>query len=313
VALFSFPDIPLGKEEYLIEVRDNSEKQLRGYFEFVEKQDGKAILKPLKFSLANIPRRENRKILVSSEKSGPYVYISNIISDFIIRDQLSKNQKKIEAIKHAIMVKLENVFASMKIFLTNEGINPRMNMFRETIMPLFIKDLLKEEPGNDNTNFNFYMENIHSKDLTIIKRPELVSEISVPIVHNMKIPYGFVQINNNIPMDEKNLTLVKKMAVVTDQLITKNGILSTGNDRVQVMDVSPGGLALKIDVRSQIRFFKENSLLYFDLFMPENRKANILGIVRNIIATGATIRIGIQIKEIDALSEVIFEEFLDTL
>jgi len=47
--------------------------------------------------------------------------------------------------------------------------------------------------------------------------------------------------------------------------------------------------------------------------MPANKKANILALVNNITISGSTYKAGCKILEIDALSELYFDDFLNLL
>ena len=62
-----------------------------------------------------------------------------------------------------------------------------------------------------------------------------------------------------------------------------------------------------------IKYFNKDQLVYFDLVLPDNKKANILALVNNINISGSTYKAGCKILEIDALSEVYFDEFLESI
>ena len=96
-----------------------------------------------------------------------------------------------------------------------------------------------------------------------------------------------------------------------DELFIKHKVFSLSEERLLVSDVSKSGLGIVFKERKFIRFFKEGCLVYFDFILPENKKASILAIVRHIaLLENKIIKVGCEIKDIDALSEVNFDEFL---
>ena len=130
----------------------------------------------------------------------------------------------------------------------------------------------------------------------------------------MKIPYGFIQVNNTSPLTETHLSVVKKMAISFEEVLQKNDLFNQSQEKLPVWDISKGGIGIVFKEKRFFKFFKENSMIYYDLFLPENKKSNILSIVQNISPIGsAAFKIGCKIKEIDALSEVYYDEFLESI
>ena len=85
-------------------------------------------------------------------------------------------------------------------------------------------------------------------------------------------------------------------------------------DRLLVSDVSYSGMGVVFRDRKYIRSFKENSYIYYDILLPENKKASMLSIVKNIeLMENKIIKVGFAIKDVDALSEVYYQEFLESI
>ena len=110
------------------------------------------------------------------------------------------------------------------------------------------------------------------------------------------------------------MSIVKRMAVIVEQLLQKNKVFLKTEEKLIVSDVSKRGIGVVFKDKRFFRYFEENSLVYFDLLLPDNKKVNILSIVQNISAMGTNaFKIGCEIKDIDALSEVYYDEFLESI
>ncbi len=311
----SSQDIDLEEDnELIIYTRNTKGEEFAGQFEILRVQDDLVSLRPKQFEFYSCERKDPRINLLDEKFKEIIITISNIISDFLIKNNLADNAKKLEKIKDAIKIKLDTIFDVIVIYFSNEGVSHRFKYFKNKIKPLFIKNIYHEDENEDKEMYREYIEEIFRNDHRLQSNKKLQSEISVPIIYKMKMPYGFVRINNEKPMDEKYFALAKKMAVVTDKLIMKHQIIRQYGDRFRVSDVSKNGLGIIFKDRKYIKYFKTESLLYFDLFLPNNLKANILGYVKNISFTKKNyIKIGCEIHDIDALSEVYYDEFIEGL
>ncbi len=306
---------PEDNNELTIYTRSQNGEEFAGHFEILgTKEKDIILLRPKLFEFYSCERREPRINLLDEKFNRLIVTLSNIISDFLIKNNLADNVRKLEKIKEAIKVKLDTIFDSIIVYFSNEGISHRYKYFTNNIKPLFIKNIYNEEENKDKEMYSDYIENIFKNDHKLQTDKKMQSEISVPIIYKMKMPYGFIRINNEKSIDEKYFSVVKKMAVITDKLIMKHQIIRQYEDRFRVSDMSKNGLGIIFKDRKYIKYFKTDSLIYFDLFLPNNLKANILGYVKNIsFAKNNYIKIGCEIHDIDALSEVYYDEFLEEL
>jgi c-di-GMP-binding flagellar brake protein YcgR len=110
------------------------------------------------------------------------------------------------------------------------------------------------------------------------------------------------------------MSIVKKMAVIAEELMHKNKIFKQDDVKFVVSNISKGGLGIAFKDRTDIKYFKENCLIYFDLLLPDNKKANILARVRHISQINNKIyKVGCEFMDMDALSEVYFDEFLESM
>ncbi len=282
---------------------------------FHEKQEDESfVFFPLKMQLITVERREDRKA-ISTEGTGKQIlYITNIISDFIMENTLSMEGRKVDRIKEILRTDIEKHFPHIRIFFFNEGASdPRMKHFANMNRPIFIPDINKKPEDREMADYNNYMSNVYSKDYQLQNRKQLISEVSVPFLFRGKIPYGYIQVNNTTVMPESVLTIVKRLATGADELIQKQKLFPISDAKLLVSDVSRNGLGVVFKDRMFIRYFKERCQIFFDLMLPGDKKASLHAEVRNIILMeNKIIKIGSEIKEMDALSEVNYEEFLES-
>jgi hypothetical protein len=95
--------------------------------------------------------------------------------------------------------------------------------------------------------------------------------------------------------------------------LKKNNIFPKAEEKLPVIDISKSGLGVIFKDKKCIKYFSENQLLYYDLILPNNNKVNMLSSVRNILLNGSVYKVGCRILEIDALSEVYYDEYLESI
>jgi hypothetical protein len=189
-----------------------------------------------------------------------------------------------------------------------------MKHFATNIRPIFIPDLNKEPDGRFEKDYKFYINEIYSNDYKLSSRHEFISEASAPVLIRNMIPYGYLQVNNTAPMTDGHFSVVKRMAVVINELFRKNKLFQPSGDKILVSDLSRSGLGVVFKERKVARLFKKGSLVSFEMMLPTKKKVIIGAIVRNVsFLENGIIKAGFEIRLIDALSEVHYEEFLETL
>lgn len=301
-------------EECLIIAKMNN-SMIYAYLRFVEKQeDSVFIFAPTKFQFITSSRGEERSSLDESDGKR-LVFVTNIISDFIIENTLVQRIKKIDRIREQVSDEIENAFDYIRVYLRNEGTgDPRMKYFLSEKTPIFISDISKKKTGSDDAFLKFYLDNIYSRDHQLQKRKEIISEISVPFLYQTKMPYGYLQVNGKIPFGKETLSSVKKFSVYVDEQFRESEIFSKSSDKFIVNSLSKGGFGIVFKERKFIRYFKKDSMVYLDMILPGNKKASILVEVKHIsVLTNKTITVGFEIREIDALGELNYDEFVLSL
>ncbi len=302
------------KKNSLIFCRDNSNNSIFAYLELLNKQEENTYLfKPLKVVVSYSPRLEERKILNPQGIVSHRIYMINMISEFIIRNSLDVYKKTISHIEKTIKFKLDKLFTNIRIFFINYGKDIRMEYFKKNITPIFIQDINKEPDEKNKNIYNFYLNEVLPAETETTGDKKLISEIAVPIVYNMKIAYGFVRVNSSLPFDESSMQIIKKMAVIVNELLKKHNIFPKSEDRIQIFDISKNGIGIIFKDKKCFKYFSEDQLLYFDLLLPDNKKVNVLSQVRNVLIKGNHYQVGCKIIDIDALSEVHFDEYLQSI
>ncbi len=271
-----------------------------------------------KFQVIFRARGEERKTLETPYhgQSKNILFVTNLISHSIIQNSLAMETKKIQRIKDFVNTQMSEAFNHVKIFFCNEGkADSRMMHFMRDKKPIFIpmiNSTEKEETARDKQNF--YINNIYSKDHFLQNRKEFISEISVPLLYKLKLPYGYIQLNNTNILTSSTLVIAKKFASTIEELLNKEKVFPKSEEKLIVSNMSKNGVGIVFKERKYIRYFKENNYIYFDLLLPESKIASILAIVRNIaLMENNVILIGCSIEEIDALSEVNYTEFLESM
>lgn len=315
MAALKIPYLKNMYESCLIFTRNES-YTIYANLKLVEKQeDDSYIFIPVKFQIISAMRREDRKIVDIGGQGKNIIYVTSVISDFIIQNSLAMESKKVDHVKEIVRFDLEKQFKQVRIFFCNEGMTDiRMKYFYENKTPFLVGDINKKELAKDEALFNYYINNIYGKDYQLINRKNLISEVSVPILYKARIPYGYIQCNGAAPLSESALLIVKRMAIVVEELFNKYKVFPVSDERLLVSDVSKKGVGIVFKERRFIRYFKENSYVYFDLNLPDNKRTACLAVIRNIgIMENKIIKVGCEIRELDALGEVNYEEYLDSL
>ncbi len=314
IAAFKVPYIKNITENCLIFVRRGSDT-IHAHVKFHDKQEDDMFLFYVEnFQIINIERREERKSVEGegSKEGKEIIFVTNVISDFIIQNTLGIHVKKVDSIKETIKYEVGNAFQKIKIFFCNEGASDvRMKYFQDAREVIFIPNIQDKETGNKK--LNFYVNNIYGRDYSLQNKRELISEISVPLMYKMKLPYGYIQANHSVQLTESSLSIVKRIAIMIDEMFNRDKIFPQSNDKFLVSNLAKSGFGIVFKDRKFIRYFKEDCHVYLDVLLPDNKRASILSVVKNItILENKVIRVGFQIDDIDALSEVHYEEYVES-
>ncbi len=280
----------------------------------LERNEDTFIFLPLKIQVVSEKRREER---TSLEKAGSkkVLFVSNIISQSMLQGYLDSNEKKVAQVRERITEQLKTGFKIIRVVFINETrIDVRMKHFLTSWSPIFVRDLRAKPKEAETKSFNFYVNEIYAKDYKLSSKKEFVSEVSVPFVLRNMIPYGYIQVNNTSEMTENHLTVIKRLATMINDYFLKINLFVPSEDKFIVTDVSGKGLGIVFRDRRLMKYFQKNSQVILDMALPDGHKVGMGVVVRNTVFNeGGFIKVGLEIVHIDALSEVIYDEFLQSL
>lgn len=286
-----------------------------GYFKQVRQDEGNLfVFLPQRFQIIAIQRSEERAGLPSEGGGKKLVFITNIVSDFMLVNSLEDAEKTVDRIKEKIVDDFDNAYEHIKVFLTSDGITDmRMKYFHTHKKPIYVPDLDNPDKAPDVEQVNNFINNIHPTDY-YFKNSNFKSEISIPLLYMMKMPYGYIQINSKVPMPETVLRNMKQLATMASGYFEKLKIFKSTDERFIVVNISKKGFAIAFKERKFIRYFKKGSAIAVDMILPGDNKASVFSVVRHITTKeNKVIIVGFEILDIDAIGEVHYDEFIETI
>ena len=280
----------------------------------LERNEDTFVFLPVKFQVISEMRREERPNLEASQGK-KVLFVSNLVSESMIQGFLDSNEKKVAQVKDRIAEQLKGNFEQIRVVFINETrIDVRMKYFLSSWTPIFVRDIREKPKESEATHFNFYVNEIYSKDYKLASRKEFVSEVAVPFVLRNMIPYGYIQVNNSTPMTENHLTVIKRLATMINEYFLKINLFVPSTEKFIVTDISGKGLGIVFKDRRLLKYFQKNSQVILEIALPDGHRVGMGVAVRNTLFNdGGFIKVGLEIVHIDALSEVIYEEFLQSL
>lgn len=280
----------------------------------VENNEDTFIFIPLKFQIIS-DMRKGERIDTGTSENKAVIYISNIISEGMVKICLDANEKKVNHLKDIIDQDLKGMFERLRIvFIHETTIDVRMKYFLANPSPLYIRDMGEKTQTKGDENLKFYINEIHSRDFKLSGQSEFISEISIPIIYKDMIPYGYVQVNNSSPMNENHLALIKKVTMTVNEFFIKERIFAPVPDKFLVVNIAQTGIAVVFKDRRQIRYFVQNSRVVLDLMIPDNGNVTMGALVKNtIFEDNGIIKVGFEISNIEEASRASFDKFLETM
>ncbi|HNX24725.1 MAG TPA: hypothetical protein PKG60_11815 [Spirochaetota bacterium] len=278
---------------------------------FIEKSEDTFVFIPVKFQIISESRKEDRK-LVGIEGGKSIMYLNNLITDYIIERGLSTADKKIDKIKEFAEFELKKKFELVKIVFINESkTDNRLKHILSTSKPIYMPNLnVDPEPAKEEDH-NFYINHIYKADISLSTRHKYVSEITVPIMYNNVIIYGYLQVNSSQPVTDGMYAVVRRMSIAINQLMVKHQIFSPMEERFLLADISHNGMSFVFKEKKFLRYFEEGSKINFDILFPTQKKALVGAIVRNItFLENRIIKTGCEIFLMDDTSKSNYDEFI---
>ncbi|MFW5808485.1 MAG: hypothetical protein ACOCWH_05495, partial [Spirochaetota bacterium] len=275
-----------------------------------KEEEGLYTFRPVKMQIIGAARAEQRKTAGRSGKE--LLFVTQVISDFIIEQMLSTESRKVDLIKSTVLNQIERTFPYSKMFFLHEGLSDiRMKYFYDKKSAYFIQSvgsIDKKDPVQ-----NYYYNEIYQKDYFLINRKQYISEGASALHYKNAIPFGYIQVNHTIPLQPTAFEIVQKLADVTEKLFVKNRIFKTLEEKLLVSDLSKSGIGIVFNDRRYIRYFQEKSYVHFVLILPDQLRLPLFAIVRNIsFLDNKIIKIGCELLDVDKNVKVIYNNFIDT-
>jgi hypothetical protein len=309
---FKIPYIKSMPETALVFARIS---EVTAYIELksIEKQeDDVFVFSPIKVQLIHAARKEERSQPDGAHKT--LLFVSNVTSDFLLFDCIRRDRKKVDLIRDKILSDLKKLFTEVKVhFVHEETGDPRMRYFFETKnQPIFIPNIAERPGPAEAERYTFYRESIYAKEQFNMKRKGLISELAVPILYKGKIPFGYLQVNNSVPINESYIQIMTRAADLASQLMIKSGIFNDMcADRLLVADISKNGIGIVFRDRKFIRYFKEKRLSVLDLTLPDGNVIQIGSLVKGItLMENKIIKVGCEIHHIDDTCRGLYESYV---
>jgi len=313
----TIPEVDASLGSVIFYIRDNAEVVFSHAVLKSRNEQNTLVYEPQDVQILQIPRKEERKSVERENKSGtPAIYISNIISDFTIHECFNLARKKVDLIKDELLKKLHTAYSNSDIAFINDKMNdPRMLYFKHKRKPYFIRnisDIDDEKKLKEDEDLKYYRTYIIPKD-QIMQKSKNISEICVPLLYKMMMPFGYVKSSSPKEFTEEDFSVIRKFGMSASTVYTNDRqIIVSSDNNIAVTDLSMSGLGIFFKEKVLIKHFKENSLIVFTVFLPDKKQATMLCEVRNIaLIKNYVYRIGCEILNIEALGEVYYSEYLE--
>jgi len=280
---------------------------------YIERSEDTFVYIPVKFQIISESRKEDRK-LVGFEGGKSIMYMNNLITDYIIERGLAGADKKIDKIKEFAEFELKKKFDLVKIVFINESkTDNRLKHILSTSKSIYMPNLNVDPEPEKEEEHNFYINHIYKADISLSSRNKYVSEITVPILYNNVIIYGYLQVNSSQPVTDGMFAVVRRMSIAMNQLMVKHQLFFPLEDRFLVADISHKGLSFVFKEKKFLRYFEEGSKINFDILLPTQKKALIGAIVRNItFLDNRIVKTGCEICIMDKISKMNYDEFIQS-
>lgn len=255
--------------------------------------------------------RAEERVAVQSSKN--LIFITKVISDFIIEKTLTFEARKCELIKLALFNSLDQSVQHKKYYQINEGMSdPRMRYFYDRKGAYVIPNIYDLDK-NDQFHKHYHDE-IFLKDYFLINRKQFVAEAAAPVLYKGAIPFAYLQVNHVVPLGSEIVDILNRLAHQAEKMFMQQAVFKTLDENLLVSDISKSGIGIVFKERSYIRYFQEKSYIHFEILLPDNLRVPVFAIVRNIgFLENKIIKIGCEILEIDPNARVVYDHYVNEL
>lgn len=256
------------------------------------------------------PRNEKR--IQTEGIPGKKTVVSQIISNFVIKESIMQNRARIDWIRNEITSKVSSAYSHVEVFfLGDRHTDTRMSWIMDDREPVFIPDIRCSDTDDCYMYTTSYTRDIYYHD-KFMQENNLISEITVPLLFRMMMPFGYIKINHSNPLTEENFFKIKRLGMAHSESLSKDmQLFKPSIDTISVSDLSLHGMGMIFREKSLIKHFREEALVIFTAYMPDNTHAILLCRVMNISLIDNIYRIGCIIESIDADGEMNYRKFIE--
>ncbi len=292
----------------------NKSNIIYAYMKFWEARDADTfIFNPEKIQVMTAVRKYKRRDVGASEEKKP-VCATNIITEPMIRNSLSSGKDTINKIKDKIIGDYKKDYDYIKLFFSGDDPDDlRMRCIRERRSSIFVRYISNNPADGSDPQFEYYMNTIYCSCTDFMKSNDFVSEITVPLMCNSRIPYGYIQVNGKSPYTYGTFVDVKKIEIQAEQLAADLKLFSPIDGSAGVTDVSARGLGIIFTEKAHVPCYKEKSLVVLDLIFPDDARVAMLASVRHLeMLEDKSIKAGLEIIYMGRAEQTNYENFLKT-
>ncbi|MDF3819403.1 DUF1577 domain-containing protein [Leptospira sp. 96542] len=252
-----------------------------------EKGESQYVLKLEKIAIAK-KDRDSFRIAVQPGM----VWITNIVSSKAkIETDMFHVPTAVKVNFQDFETKLKNTCDFITISTFSSDDNEKIKQVKKTKKGLILSDATKREsyegsPGEDFLVYSDEIDGDIDKEIQTFRNQKIKSEIILPIIYltddEESIPIGYIQMQSK----SESFDLLKAMELKTltfemvDRIRHSNMIKSDG--KFHVIDISEGGLKVKIDHPDLIKSIPKLSGFQFDIFFKMQSPLTAFGNIKSI-------------------------------
>jgi hypothetical protein len=243
------------------------------------------------------------------------IFITNVLSNLEIAALIQFNDSKVNKLVFLFRQALEKHFTFSEVNFFHEIMtSTRGKIINEYRKPIFITDM-NDPASEENHNMHCIPAEVYFKQIKPFDRkmpPGTVSDITVPILFNNAIPYGFLHVTSAKKVQMAILDQLNKIALKLNNQLLFSKIFQKQPDKILITDASTNGLGILFTNRKLVTIFKKNALVNFDIIFPGANNFNVNGICRNMVGAGqGKIKAGLEFETKSVELDVFMQSYLD--
>lgn len=268
---------------------------------------GYEVLMPVKIILKEAKRQEDRLTLNGESKK---LRILNSLNQNEIHKAQGFDDENVDRIINQFTAKLKTKFDAASIYYSPR-VDNRLRLMQNYDKPIFIPNRREEKSvPRDFFPFEEYIRLIQVAKL----EDRFISEISVPIKYKGYTPLGYVQVLGQNPLTNESFDAIKLVANTISKEIINTGIFQESKEVCEVNDLSTTGLSF---LHPQSRFFSRSfsmgEIILFELVFPNDEKAIIRALIKNIKNMETNFRVGVEFYNLTLPDYKILEKNIELI